>query len=286
MGKVINMMNHIVQESVTFEEACDAYMDRPEKIGITDMGYIRHLREELGECKLDRMSRRMIDIVVTKERRARGLSESSIRRELNTLGAILNYAVDMELTENAVRVAKPSDGEGRETWMSLKQSTDFIDACDPCFKSLATFLFCTGARLGEARRARWEDVRTDAVLLSTRKGKGGKLRKRYIPILPTLRRAIGPNQDEGYVLKNPWGFQWGPKQPYKYWNEARDALGLSREYTPHSARHTFASLLFESGVVDSRTVAELLGHSSMDMMKRYTHLNIEHLRGSIINLGL
>ena len=50
--------------------------------------------------------------------------------------------------------------------------------------------------------------------------------------------------------------------------------------TPHKLRHTFASWLVMKGV-PLRTVAELLGHKSLAMVHRYSHLSPDHLRGSV-----
>jgi integrase len=48
-----------------------------------------------------------------------------------------------------------------------------------------------------------------------------------------------------------------------------------QEYTWHCNRHTFASRLVMAGV-DLRTVAELLGHRTLQMVMRYSHLAPEH----------
>ena len=43
------------------------------------------------------------------------------------------------------------------------------------------------------------------------------------------------------------------------------------DLTPHELRHTYATLLLESGESD-RVIAELMGHSSLAMLKRYAHV--------------
>ena len=55
------------------------------------------------------------------------------------------------------------------------------------------------------------------------------------------------------------------------------------DYTWHCNRHTFASRLVMSGV-DLRTVAELLGHRTLQMAMRYAHLAPEHQASAVDRL--
>jgi integrase len=56
-----------------------------------------------------------------------------------------------------------------------------------------------------------------------------------------------------------------------------------QEYTWHCNRHTFASRLVMAGV-DLRTVAELLGHRTLQMVMRYSHLAPEHQTSAVDRL--
>ena len=61
-----------------------------------------------------------------------------------------------------------------------------------------------------------------------------------------------------------------------------EAAGV-KEYTWHCNRHTFASRLVMAGV-DLRTVAQLMGHRTIQMTMRYAHLATDHQQNAVERL--
>jgi integrase/recombinase XerD len=60
-----------------------------------------------------------------------------------------------------------------------------------------------------------------------------------------------------------------------------EMIGLKKNISPHTFRHSFASHLVEGGA-DLRAVQEMLGHESILTTEIYTHLDREYLRDAII----
>jgi integrase len=74
-----------------------------------------------------------------------------------------------------------------------------------------------------------------------------------------------------------------PLNEYKHWFEdAVEEAGI-RDFTWYCLRHTFASRLVMGGV-DLRTVAELMGHKTIQMTMRYAHLAQKHEQHAVERL--
>ena len=66
------------------------------------------------------------------------------------------------------------------------------------------------------------------------------------------------------------------KSPIRRWFEEALIQARVKEFTWHCLRHTYASRLVMAGV-DLRTVQELMGHKTIQMTVRYSHLSKPHL---------
>ena len=77
----------------------------------------------------------------------------------------------------------------------------------------------------------------------------------------------------------PGGSRWTRQNFYYHWYRAVKAAGIE-DFRAHDIRHTFASHFIQK-TGDLRALAELLGHSSMAMVMRYSHLCPSGVRGKV-----
>lgn len=157
----------------------------------------------------------------------------------------------------------------RERFLTREQVEDLASAC-PDSRAGAYVLLAayTGIRRGHLLRLTRHDVQ-DGYIVLDRSGKTRKLQR--IPLHPRVaeiasRLPLGISDND---LRDSWG-------------TARKATGIDCRW--HDLRHTFASWLVQAGV-PIYTVAELLGHSSVAVTKRYAHLAPKHLQDAIAKIA-
>jgi len=125
----------------------------------------------------------------------------------------------------------------------------------------------TGMRPSEQYALSWDRVNLSRRQVTILKSKNGKVR--HIPLNANALVAFRslPQATSGPVFAS---------KGYKHWFEpAVEEAGIGHNFTWYCLRHTFASRLVMSRV-DIRTVAELMGHQTIQMAMRYAHLAPEH----------
>jgi site-specific recombinase XerD len=140
----------------------------------------------------------------------------------------------------------------------------------------------TGLRLSELYGLTWENVNTSRRVLTVPRSKNGETR--HVPLngvaLAALTELRNRGDGTGAVIRNPQG---EPLAGPRYWFEPAVGRAKIRAFSWHCLRHTFASRLVMAGV-DLRTVQELLGHKSIAMTVRYSHLSPTHTLAAVERL--
>ena len=105
--------------------------------------------------------------------------------------------------------------------------------------------------------------------------------RRSIPmndVLTATLQTVKMEISEGdAVFRTPQGRRY--RNFRTAFEQAVQRAGLM-DFTFHDLRHTFASRLVMAGV-DLPTVKELLGHKSIAMTLRYTHLSTDHKQRAV-----
>ncbi len=152
--------------------------------------------------------------------------------------------------------------------------------------ALLELLYATGLRVSELLGLRLQDVNLEGGFILVR-GKGEK--ERLVPLGDRAADAVrlflarGRPQlvgDAASELLVPGRRPARPLTRQAYWKNLRRMAaraGITRSFSPHTLRHSFATHLLEHGA-DLRTVQSLLGHADISTTQIYTHVSRERLR--------
>ena len=206
---------------------------------------------------------------------------STINKYLMCLSAILTYAVkDLEIIENnpVSKVSLMPKPNGRTRFLTIDEIKSFAEAC----KNHSDFLYIffliaisTGGRYAEVLNLKIENIdfqNNQVHYLNTKNNEN-----RGVPIDKNILNLV-----KQYMLENSIneGYLFINKEKTKklyirgYLQNVIKKIGL-KDFHIHDIRHTTASYIAMNGgsLLD---IAEILGHKSLVMARRYSHLTDKH----------
>lgn len=229
-----------------------------------------HLIPRFGNRWLTAITQADVDQYAAERRKL--VKPATVARELNVLRKLLNCAVAWGYRDVPIRITLPKVSNRRLVFLEADEIRRLIDATTATYRPMVLLLIFTGLRLGEVLSLQWQDVDLARGLLTVVASKNDKGRTIPLPdgVLSVLRKL--PRQGEHVFGTGKRYAQGILRKPLK---RACEVAGITKPVTPHVLRHTYASQLVMAGV-DLVTVAELLGHSSLAMVRRYAHLSEDH----------
>lgn len=261
--------SHAAANRVSTNEACAEFFESRERRG-RSAGTLHHYGVKLGHVvrlmpeRLCRVDARACEDFITK-RLAEGAAQTTVKKELRALGAVLRHSKRTGLYEGDVDSVIP---ELEDTYRPRKRRLDaweLIALCNRLERARAAhvvFVCMTGARWGESVRACREDASMDDWTVRLR-GTKTKAAAGVVPIPPPFRRGLA------------WALAGAPEDRplfYAWGNVRRDlavacaAVGME-PVTPNDLRRSFATWLREWGV-STDLIAAALRHTSTRMVDR------------------
>jgi integrase len=199
---------------------------------------------------------------------------------------VFRVAVENEkfATNPASKIKRKPENNDRIRFLSTEEEhrlTQVIREHWPHYLPVFILSLHTGMRASEQLGVRWSDVELQGRMLTLWKTKPGKTR--HIPLNSVALEqflALQAKAKPGFIFRNTDGNRL---RATRDWFEPAVAKAGLTDYTWHCNRHTFASRLVMAGV-DIRTVAQLMGHSTIQMTMRYAHLAPEHNAAAVERL--
>lgn len=155
---------------------------------------------------------------------------------------------------------------GREEVMGMLNAV-----FNPKHRLVLGLLYYAGMRLNEIRKLKWQDIDFERKIIHIKKAKGDK--DRIVFLHGALNNIIENNgiKKEGYVLISERGLLYNDRTVQEIVKIAAKKAKITKNVSPHTLRHSFATHLLEAGA-DIRHIQKLLGHSNLQTTQIYTHV--------------
>lgn len=238
------------------------------------------LSKALISEKIDKLSAKQTKL---KDGSVKQISPARVNRYISSFSRVCTLAYkDWEWlqTHPMEKITRKSESKGRVRFLSDEERKALLDACrearSPNLYLIVILALSTGARRGEIINLKWKDVDLDrrAIYLHDTKNKESR-------VLPLVSHALELMREHSKVRRidselvfpskkdplKPWGMQ-------KAWEFALVKSGVE-DFRFHDLRHSAASYLAMNGA-SLAEIAEVLGHKTLAMVKRYAHLSESH----------
>lgn len=231
------------------------------------------------------------DLLATTTRRGTKMANGTVVRYMASLSHAFSLAVkDWQWIDDSPlrKVSKPKEPRGRERFLSDDERKALLQACRA---STSRFLYTvvvlalsTGMRRGEIMALRWSqiDILRGRILLYETKNDTS----RAVPLTGLALTMMGDlakvrRIDTDLVFYGETGNQ--PVDLTKPWTTALSKAELSN-FRFHDLRHSAASYLAMDGATTIE-IAAVLGHKTLQMVKRYSHLANSHTSSVVTSMN-
>jgi integrase len=180
------------------------------------------------------------------------------------------------LTEPRGRVRFLSEGPGGELERLLEACRE---SSNPYLYTAFTLALSTGTRQAETMGLTWDDVDLNRGIIILRNTKNGE--RRRVPLVGKAQELIKahPQRNDTPLLFPSKVKKDKPMDLRSPWETALKRAGIENFHW-HDIRHTTASYLAMNGA-SMAEIAEVLGHKTLQMVKRYSHLSEAHTAGVV-----
>ncbi|MFT5834971.1 MAG: integrase/recombinase XerD [Cognaticolwellia sp.] len=225
-----------------------------------------------------------------------GLAAASQARLISGLKAFFNFLVLEKIISIAPTelIEAPNLARKLPSVLSFEEIERLLAAIDLSKpeghrnRAIVETLYACGLRVSELTGLKISNLYLDIGFIKVL-GKGNK--ERFVPIGDDAMKFINFYQEDRKNLKtvhdddilflNRRGKPLSRVMIYYIIKDLAKAIGLEKNISPHTFRHSFATHLIEGGA-NLRAIQDMLGHASITTTEIYTHLDTAYLRDTLL----
>jgi integrase len=283
----------------TLSEAIDRYFKdvlAHRKNPVNQVTYLTWWKEAIGEYRLADVTPSLLveqrsKLVGSKNKFGRTVGTTTANRYVQSLGHVLNTAMNewQWISENPInKIKKYKEPRGRVRFLSDEEREALLEACrhsdNPHLYLIVVLALSTGARKMEIVSLKWQDVDLKRGLIILQETKNDE--RRVIPLQGLALSLMHKHAEvktlgcdyvfpSKKVTKDRLGkFVYQPIDIRTAWENALKNAAI-HDFRFHDLRHSAASYLAMNGATLAE-IAEVLGHRTLSMVKRYSHFTEAH----------
>ena len=268
-------------ERITISELIDRYSKEVtplKKSSERELSRLKNLNSFFGSFTLARLQSSMV-AQYRDERLNEGLSGSTVVKDLNTLSHIVDTAIkewNCHISFNPVKnIRRPKPNPSRTRRLYPYEEQKLLAVCREhslMMEAIVVFAIETGMRLGEMINLQWKDVDLSKSIATLHTTKNGELRQ--VPLSSKAKDVL--NQLPRHIERQFVFWRWKTPSGFEAsWQRVIKRSSLV-DFRFHDLRHEATSRLFEKGL-SVMEVSAITGHKTLQMLKRYTHLDAEDI---------
>ena len=282
----------------TLKEAIKRYEKDilPNKPRTKQEGQLLWWKEELGHYVLADITPSLIAEYRDKlsqgvTRHAKKRAPTTVLRYLAALSHVLTIACNEWgwIDESPMRkVTKPKQGLLRIRFLSEEERQNLLQTCkqssNPFLYPVVVLALSTGMRKSEIMKLNHSDIDLFTGRIVLQQTKNGE--RRLIPLTGhalEVLKELSLNRQQHITLLFPSDNTNSPMDLRFPWEQALKKAGVSN-FRFHDLRHSAASYLVMNGATLVE-IAEILGHKTLAMVKRYAHLSEAHTTGVVARMN-
>ncbi|MCH5166409.1 MAG: tyrosine recombinase [Erysipelotrichales bacterium] len=244
------------------------------------------------KIKYNELNYKEISLYTKYLKEVKELESSSINRHLSAIRSFYNYLVTIgEVKSNPFKlVSGPKKAMKLPNYMKYSEFEEMINACDDTDlsirnRALLELLLATGARIGELINIKVNDIDFSNKEIKVL-GKGNKERICYFnehaekslkDYINNSRFNLLKDKSSDYLFINHIGTPLTTRGVRTIIDNIIKKSSINTKITPHTFRHTFATMLLNEGC-DLKSVQELLGHVNLSTTSIYTHITNDRIK--------
>lgn len=220
------------------------------------------------------------------------LNSATVNRYWIALQTALNIAVnewEWMVANPMQKIKKLQESEGRKRFLSDDELERLLEACKKSQNKyllvVVVLVLSTGGRRSEVLKLKWSDVhfKKNALRLHVTKNKSARTLHLHGSALSLLQKLYKERSESDFIFASP-NSNDRPIDIRSAWEAALERANI-KDFRFHDLRHSAASYLAMNGA-SLIEIAEILGHKSLEMVKRYAHLTETHTSNVVKNMNL